>query len=645
MSYPQVTFRNVHFDRSAFWGRKRSQISSVALLYQLEVLKKTGRYDAFRLKWHPVYDDEPEIWPVPKHLFWDSDVAKWIEGACYFLEETENDTVRSAVNELVEMITSAQQADGYINIHFTVVEPSKRFTNLRDHHELYNAGHLIESALAHERLYKNRKMLDPILKYVDLLSKTFGKGSDRQPGYPGHPEIELSLLRLYDRTGHPAHLGLAEFFITERGNPKGIQGEHYYDYEAKKRGEGIHEVPDYYPEHRSYWYQQAHLPLVKQATIEGHAVRAMYLLTALADLIRIQGSDLDVSYKDSLYRLWSNMVQKKMYLTGGIGVIKQWEGFSHDYHLPQASDEGGCYAETCASIGVMMLADRLLEIKRDSKVGDIMELELYNAVLTGVSCSGREWTYVNQLGSSDSDLSQRSDWFTVACCPPNVLRLLGNLGGYIYSGSDNGASQLDLSIHLFTKAVITHKVGLKTVTVSMDTTWPLDGQIEPNTAKTDITDGYLKITSDYSKAHPIFTIRFPMVPRIIRSHPFTGHEIVAVARGPVIYCAEDVDNPWVQDHFKRTIFNTSTAHMREFLQRDSSTGEEYVSIRASNAISQLDTTVYDQSGPGFEVRQGTEFKDLKSCPKTKEDLILVPYYFRANRKGRGHMRVGFLSAR
>ena len=254
MSYPQETFRNGHFRPNSFWAKKRANISSVAILYQLDVLKKTGRYDAFKLEWKPIYDEEAEIWPVPKHLFWDSDVAKWIEGACYFLAEEENATVRAAVDELVDMIGKAQQPDGYLNIHFTLVDPKGRFSNLRDLHELYNAGHLIEAALAHEQLYGNRDLLDPLIRYVDLFYDTFGPVSEgKKPGYPGHPEIELALLRLYERTKNEKHLQLARFFLTERGNPKGIDDKHYYTYEAEKRGEGEHEVPDFYPAARSYW--------------------------------------------------------------------------------------------------------------------------------------------------------------------------------------------------------------------------------------------------------------------------------------------------------------------------------------------------------------------------------------------------------
>lgn len=203
--------------------------------------------------------------------------------------------------------------------------------------------------------------MEPILRYVDLLCKTFGPDPEQKHGYPGHPEIELALLRLYAKTGDPKHYALATYFIEERGNPTGQDGRHYYDVEAEARRDRENERPAYLPANRSYWYQQSHLPITDQQTIEGHSVRAMYLLTAVADLVRVEKSGTSAK-RDALQRLWSNMVQKKMYLTGGIGAMRQWEGFGIDYFLPSGTDEGGCYAETCAAIGVMMLAERLLQV-------------------------------------------------------------------------------------------------------------------------------------------------------------------------------------------------------------------------------------------------------------------------------------------
>lgn len=377
------------------------------------------------------------------------------------------------MDELTQMIGAAQQPDGYLNIHFTVVEPGKRFTNIRDFHELYNAGHLIEGALAHHQLYQNDDLLKPLVKYVDLLYDTFGPNQGQLPGYPGHPEIELALLRLYHRTKNPKHLSLAKYFLTERGKLN-EKGEHYYHIEAKKRGEEAWMKPSFWGQTDAMWYYQAHKPIVEQQTIEGHSVRAMYLLTAASDLVRLEDA-ANKPLKDAIYRLWDNMVQKKMYITGGIGAIKQWEGFGPDYFLPQGTDEGGCYSETCAAIGVMMLAERILQYDLDRHFSDIMELCLYNAMLTSMSGDGTKFTYVNQLASSDKDLSKREEWFTCACCPPNVLRLLGQIGGYIYSYFEE---QKQLNVHLYIPSETKIASGDQEIILSQKSNWPWDGQIE-----------------------------------------------------------------------------------------------------------------------------------------------------------------------
>jgi uncharacterized protein len=372
MSYPQESFTQTVLTEGSLIHGRRDAVSFNTVFYQLEVLKKTGRYEAFKLKWHPSYSDPLDHWPVPNHLFWDSDVAKWIEGACYLLHTQPHTQIESAIHDLVHMIATAQQADGYINIHYSVVAPGQRFTNLRDMHELYNAGHLIEAALAHNALFRNDHLLGPIVKYVALLSRTFGPNTDQKHGYPGHPEIELALLRLHHRTQDPTHLELARYFLTERGNARGVNGStHYYEAEAAARGDDPDKRPIYWPGRSALWYYQAHAPIVEQASIEGHSVRAVYLCTAATDLVRhgqMNSKSRPASSSDSekllaaQRRLWDNMVQRKMYVTGGIGAIKQYEGFGQDYFLPQGTDEGGCYAETCAGIGVMMWAERLLQV-------------------------------------------------------------------------------------------------------------------------------------------------------------------------------------------------------------------------------------------------------------------------------------------
>jgi DUF1680 family protein len=333
---------------------------------------------------------------------------------------------------------------------------------------------LIEAALAHHSYYKNTLLLEPIEKYVDLIYNTFGPEDNKRHGYPGHPEIELALLRLYDATGNEKALKLARYFLEERGNPTGQDGKHYYQAEADERGESPWERPDSYPVAKSHWYSQAHQPILKQETIEGHSVRAMYLLTAVADLIRF---DRTTDWFPAVNKLWNNMVDKKMYLTGGIGAIHEWEGFGIDYFLPQGSDEGGAYAETCASIGTIMLAERLLHHDCDSRYADVMELCLYNAVMTSMGLEGRSFTYHNQLASSGKHASTRETWFECSCCPPNVTRLFGSLGGYLWDHTVS-ANEATIIVHLYTTARLAFHVGEEEVSLEQKSDWPWDGKID-----------------------------------------------------------------------------------------------------------------------------------------------------------------------
>ena len=656
MSYPQVTFSQTKFEHGSFWDRRRDVVRKSTIPFQLDKLKKTGRFDAFKLEWHPSYKDQPTHWPVPNHLFWDSDVAKWMEGAVYFLDGNSDSAVNEAVSQLVEMIRKAQQPDGYLNIHFTVVEPDKRWTNLRDLHELYNCGHLIEAALAHKQHYGNNDLLSTLTRYADLLCEKFGRKDSQMHGYPGHPEIELALLRLYARTQDIKYWDLAKYFIEERGNPKGVNGRHYYEVEAEARGEQPYLRPNYYPRPRCFWYQQAHKPIAEQETVEGHSVRAMYLLTSVAD-----ASLYDASFKEKylpvLERLWNNMVQRKMYLTGGIGAIKQWEGFSLDYFLPQSTDEGGCYAETCASIGVMMLAERMLHLDLNAKYADILELCLYNAVLTGISLDGRAFTYVNQLASSDEDLSRREEWFECACCPPNVTRLLGTLGGYVWTHSEKAPSKVQINVHLYTSATLTFEASGHQVRLTQKTEWPWSGEIEfeseadesvetllrlripqwaeswsikPSMPSSSLEKGYLQLSPSWVQKNPRFTLSIPIRPRLISPHFYTRQPVVAVARGPLVYCVEDVDNSWApSDHFKTVMLDTS-APLEELRVDDLSNGEPSILIKAQNGA-RLFRINEDRCAP--------DSSENVSISKP-ETLTFVPFYARANRGGRGQMRVG-----
>lgn len=534
----------------------------------------------------------------------------------------------------------------------------------------YNAGHLVEAALAHHNYYKNDRLMEPVLKYLKLINYTFGPG-DKIHGYPGHPEIELALFRLYAATKQQDAYDLAKYFLEERGNPTGQDGKHYYDWETEKRGDNFWARPDSYPENRSYWVNQAHLPVLEQMTIEGHCVRAVYLLIGVADLLFLTQEDelsLSASEKwlETLNRLWNNMVDQKMYVTGGIGSIKLTEGFSVDYYLPQSTDEGGCYAETCASIAVMMLAERLLHLDLDGRYGDILELELYNNVMTAMSLDGKEFTYVNQLGSSETDKSRRFDWFWCSCCPPNLARLYGSLGGYLWDYGSKG-DEAFVNVHLYTNAKLQFETEAgKTITLEQTSNWPWEGDVAftvtapesgsptirlripawsegqytvspaPQSNQISFSKGYITLSPSYIAAHPTFNLQIQnFAPRYIAQHPYTNQNTLTVARGPMIYCAEDADNVWETNHFKDVVIKADspiTEEKRVF----ESTGEDYVALKSKAWKRSLKG--WEAKPVGLQPGINAEEPELTD----ERDITFVPYYIRANRGGNGHMRVGLL---
>lgn len=671
MAYPQVTFRNTTFTGSSILASRRNTVASTTLKTQLEQFKTTGRYGCFELKWHSTYDDHSS-WPVPKHLFWDSDLAKWIEGACYFLDSHYDEEIDSAIQYIVSTLRSAQQEDGYLNLHYTIVDPKGRWSNIRDMHELYNCGHLIEAALAHRNYYKNDLLLEPLVKYVRLINMTFGPEEDKMHGYPGHPEIEMALLRLYSETGNEDAYKLARYFVEERGNSIGQNGKMFYVWEADQRQESPWKRPDPYDKAGAHWYNQSNAPILEQKTIEGHSVRALYLLTAVADLLCIEKAGVKAMTKsaewlDVLHRLWDNMVDRKMSVTGGVGAIEQWEGFGIDYFLPQSTDEGGCYNETCASIAILFVAERLLNIELDGRYGDIMDLCLYNNVMTAMSLDGKAFTYVNQLGSSEVHKSAREEWFWCACCPPNYSRLFGSLGGYLWHFGQEDAGAY-INVHLYTSAKLAFTIPSGSIELEQSSDWPWNGTISftltkskhvstiirlripawagerftvdpplPPSKSPPVEKGYITLSSSYLSSNPKFTLSISAFePRWIEPHPYTSTSTVFVARGPVIYCAEDAQNPWETNHFRNIVVKPNS-RVTEEVQTWEPTGETYIALR---------TTAWTRSKGLWEesaAAGGDPTRIVRPLELREErEIVYVPYYFRANSGGKGHMRVGML---
>jgi len=536
-----VPFTQVHID-DVFWAPRICANRERTLSAEYRQYQETGRIGAFRLDWKP--GDEP----VP-HIFWDSDVAKWLEAVSCSLASHPDPVLEALLDEVVGLVVSAQQPDGYLNVHFTVVEPDKRWSNLRDWHELYCAGHLIEAGVAHFQATGKRVLLDAMCRYTDLIDSVFGAEEGKRRGYCGHEEIELALVKLFRVTGEKRYLRLSKFFVDERGRQP-----HYFDQEALNRGE----------EPKKFWagtyaYCQAHLPVREQSEVVGHAVRAMYLYSAMADLA---GEYSDESLLAACQRLWDDLCLKKMYLTGGIGPSGHNEGFTTPYDLPNLS----AYAETCAAIGLVFWNHRMLQLECDSRYADVLERALYNGIISGVSLDGEKFFYENPLASDGSH--HRQAMFNVSCCPPNIARLLSSLGSYIYSQSADG-----LAVHLYVQGDMATTLADGTaIKLRQQTNYPWDGAIQISvtlSAPADFTlrlrlpgwcqqaticingthitppveRGYFCLQRTWQSGDIVeLTLAMP-IERIV-ANPRVEQDAgrVALQRGPVVYCVEGVDH-------------------------------------------------------------------------------------------------------
>ncbi len=537
-------FTNVRI-QDAFWAPRLAANRQQGLDRVYEQLQKTGRIEAYDLDWSP---DSSR--PKP-HVFWDSDVAKWLEGACYSLMNHQDQDLLGRVESLVDRILSAQGEDGYLNPYYTVVEPENRWTNLRDRHELYCAGHMIEASIAHHQATGDRRFLSAMRRYADLIDRTFGPGKGQLRGYPGHQEIELALVKLYHHTGEKRYLNLAAYFVDARGGHP-----YYFDQEARQRRE----------DPAAYWakthaYTQSHRPVREQETVVGHAVRAMYLYGAMADLAREQR---DRELRVVLEKLWEDLVSHKLYLTGGIGTSRENEGFTPSYHLPNQD----AYAETCAAIGLVFWAHRMLHLHMDSRYADVMERALYNAVLSGVSLEGDRFFYVNPLASDGTH--QRQVFYSCSCCPPNINRLLPTIGGFVYSTTGD-----EITTHLYIQSEARIEFDPGTVTLIQETDYPWDGVVcircemdvqqsftlklrKPGWCQEarlylngdrlpdDIPfeGGYFRLERRWKPGDEI-RLQWLMPAHRVYAHPDVKATVdsVALMRGPIVYCLEALDQP------------------------------------------------------------------------------------------------------
>ena len=527
--------------------------------------------------------EEGEFYGMP---FQDTDVAKWLEAVGYTLGCYPDPELEARADGVIDIIEKAQREDGYLDTYY-MDHPELRWTNLKEAHELYTAGHMMEAAVAYYEGTGKRKLLDVMCRMADLICDTFGFEEGKIPGYPGHEEVEIGLIRLWQVTGEKKYLDQAKYFIDARG-----VGECYFQKEEK--GPKYKSIFGAYFSEWTPEYAQAHLPVRQQTTAEGHSVRATYLYCAMADLAE---ACQDEELLKACETLWNNITQKRMYLTGGIGSSGHLERFTTDYDLPNASN----YSESCASIGLALFSLRMNQITGEAKYMDTAEQALYNTVLAGIALDGKSFFYVNPLevwppacmpGTSMSHVkSIRQKWFGVACCPPNIARTLASLGQYIYA-VNREKKALYVNLFVSNEAEVNFAgtasaccgtsqteggqsgAGKNTDThVCVQTRFPYEGKLTVSVTK--VPDGgldlYIRIPAyaknytvcdaadgktaeaevlpeGYCKVHlsedAALCVSFDMPPHYVYANGNVRADAgkAAIMRGPFVYCLEECDN-------------------------------------------------------------------------------------------------------
>jgi uncharacterized protein len=563
MDYPikPVSFTDVTFN-DTFWQHRLETNRTSTLPANFKKCEETKRIDNFS-KAAGLMDG-----PHVGIFFNDSDVFKVMEGAAYSLSVHADPELDAYMDDLIAKIAASQEEDGYLYTARTInpkaVTPEKegleRWSNLKTSHELYNVGHMYEAAVAHYLATGKKNFLNVALKSADFIDSVFGPHKKRD--IPGHQEIEMGLVKLYRVTREERYLNLAKFFLDERGHYHGREAYNLFDIVG---------------------YSQDHLPVTEQTEVVGHAVRAVYMYAGMADVAALTG---DKAYIKALDALWHDLVDKKMYLTGGIGSSHHGESFGKAYDLPNAA----AYNETCAAIADIFWNHRMFLLHGDAKYHDVLERTLYNGFLSGVSLSGDTFFYANPLASDGqwkfnvNVAATRSPWFDCSCCPPNIARLLSSLPGYIYAHTND-----TLYVNQFVSGHANINLAKVTVEVQQESNYPWDGDIKltvnPETAThftlairiplwarnqplpsdlyhyvdkaseqpelringeavpVTIDKGYLQLTREWQKGD-VVELHLPMPIRRVVSHEAVKENAgrVAIERGPLVYCAEAIDN-------------------------------------------------------------------------------------------------------
>ena len=538
MSTKNLTYDKVDIT-GGFWQQKQELIRKTTIWNVYKRFSDTGRFAAFKMDWKEGMPNKP-------HFFWDSDVAKWLESVAYLTKKQREPELEAIVDEVVDDIERGQAEDGYFNIFFQLFMPEKRFT-IRGWHELYCAGHLIEAAIAYDEATGKRKFLDLMLKYAALIKKIFMDEQSAAFDSPGHEEIELALVKLYDHTGDRQWLDLALFFINKRGSQEKLpEGDNY------TRGTNI----------------QDHLPVREQYTAEGHAVRACYLYCAMADLALREN---DAELKNAAEKIFSNIIDSKMYITGSIGSTHNAEAFEDAYRLPNDT----AYAETCAALALALFARRMALMEPDSRYADTVERVIYNGFLSGLSLDGKSFFYEN---AQEIDLEQRKivraslhenrnihypitqrvEVFGCSCCPPNVTRFISSIGDFIYNYDD---------ATIYVNQYMDSTASIGDLTLTQKTDYPFDGKIEITvkggdrrlalripgwcrvwsvgingaSAQAAVERGYAYLDV---KDGDVVTLELRISLRYVKANArvLSNRGMCALSLGPFVMCLEGVDN-------------------------------------------------------------------------------------------------------
>lgn len=579
-----------------FWLPRLVDLQEITLPTQYQIMEETGRIDNFRYAAGKTKNTQGLRFLAP-----DSDVYKWVEAAAWSLAVKPDPKVSKLMNLVVDEIASAQDEDGYIHTFFTFDRKKDRWTDLRDMHELYCAGHLFQAAVAHHRVTGEDKLLKVATRFADLIDKVFGWG--KKEVTDGHPEVEMALVELYRETGERRYLELAKFFIDIRGYGR-VGGSHYI---------------------------QDHKPFRELEEITGHAVRALYLNAGAADLYAEIG---DETLMVALEKMWKNLTERRIYITGGCGARYEGEAFGKDYELPNER----AYAETCAAIANILWQWRMFLLTGEVRFIDVLERSLFNGALSGIGLDGKSYFYVNPL--ADRGYHRRQPYFDCACCPPNIARLLPMVPSFLYALSDDA-----IFVNLYAESLANLNFKGVPVTIVQRGNYPWDGEMELQVqsekaakfalkiripqwcSKATVSfDGqaieveggnYAIVERDWSQGGKV-QLSLEMTAKYVLCHPFVESSAgrVAIERGPIVYCLEQVDNPEVDVW----CVGVKTERPLEAFEK---------------VIVNLPVTALEGEGVGFDLKEwnGVLYQPLRQMEKgfQKVRFRAVPYFSWANR--------------